>query len=110
MPDRKPGESKQEYMERCVPMLIKEGKSPDQAVAICASMAKSAEANLLEFTKKVNIELTAMVVEDGLMVLVEGEEETPDTYRMATFNEIFAMLGCENGKHYEIEISVKEEE
>ena len=38
MPEPLAGESQNEFMERCVPMLIDEGKPDDQAVAICASM------------------------------------------------------------------------
>ncbi len=39
MPAPKPGsETKQEYMDRCTPMMIEEGNQTDQAVAICSSM------------------------------------------------------------------------
>ena len=38
MPTPKKDEKKSDYMQRCVPMLINEGKKPDQAVAICSSM------------------------------------------------------------------------
>lgn len=38
MPEPKKSETKDEYMARCVPVLISEGKDKDQAVAICSSM------------------------------------------------------------------------
>lgn len=38
MPDPKKGEKKDNFMSRCIPILVKEGKPSDQAVAICSSM------------------------------------------------------------------------
>jgi len=38
MPKPKKRESESDYMSRCVPMLINEGKKKEQAVAICYSM------------------------------------------------------------------------
>lgn len=43
MPTPKKGESKSEYMNRCIPILVREGKKPDQAVAICSSMFENKE-------------------------------------------------------------------
>ncbi len=40
MPSVQKGEKQGHYMKRCVPMLIKEGKKQDQAVAQCLSMFK----------------------------------------------------------------------
>jgi hypothetical protein len=42
MPKPMKGESKNEYMGRCISMVIKEGtaQSQDQAIAICFSMWK----------------------------------------------------------------------
>jgi len=40
MPSVEKGEKKNHYMKRCVPMLIKEGKKQDQAVAQCLNMFK----------------------------------------------------------------------
>jgi len=40
MPLPKKGEKEKDYMSRCIPMLVKEGKNQDQAVAICSSMFK----------------------------------------------------------------------
>jgi hypothetical protein len=41
MPSVKPNESKDKYMSRCVPMLIKEGKSQKAAIGQCYGMYKS---------------------------------------------------------------------
>ena len=38
MPKPKKGESQKEYIGRCIPILIEEGRKQDQAVAICYSM------------------------------------------------------------------------
>lgn len=38
MPTPKDGESEKEFMARCIPQLIDEGKEQDQAVAICYSL------------------------------------------------------------------------
>lgn len=40
MPKRRKDEPKADYMKRCVPILMAEGKSNEQAVAICYSMAE----------------------------------------------------------------------
>ena len=40
MPSVQKGEKKNHYMHRCVPMLVKEGKSQEQAVAQCLNMFK----------------------------------------------------------------------
>ena len=38
MPTPSDDETRQEWMTRCVPVLIDEGNDQDQAVAICSSM------------------------------------------------------------------------
>lgn len=40
MPSRKKGEPKAAFLKRCIPMMMSEGKSNEQAVAICYSMAE----------------------------------------------------------------------
>lgn len=35
------GEEKNDYMKRCIPIVIDEGKDPEQAVAVCSSMYDS---------------------------------------------------------------------
>ena len=43
MPKPKPSsETRSEWMTRCVPVLIDEGREQDQAVAICSNMWQSA--------------------------------------------------------------------
>ena len=43
MPTPKPKETRDDYMGRCIPMLVNEGKPEDQAVAICGSMFDEAK-------------------------------------------------------------------
>lgn len=38
MPVPKQNESKESFIERCIPYVIKEGKSKEQAYAICNSL------------------------------------------------------------------------
>jgi hypothetical protein len=38
MPSVNPQESREAFLQRCVPVLVREGKSQEQAVAICNSM------------------------------------------------------------------------
>lgn len=37
MPDPRPGESRDDFLDRCIPQVIEEGREPDQAVAMCIS-------------------------------------------------------------------------
>ena len=105
MPDKKPGESKKTYIERCVPKLISEGRDPDQAVAICNSMwAKAQEEPILEVSTEKSVEFEAEVTSDGFKMIVI--EETP--IESLTFAAVFAAFGCEAGKRYEIEICIEE--
>ena len=41
MPKPRPYEKKDEYISRCIGVLINEGKPKDQAIAICESMWKN---------------------------------------------------------------------
>lgn len=43
MPKPKKNERKEEFIARCVPILLEEGKSKDQAVAVCYSMWENKE-------------------------------------------------------------------
>lgn len=52
MPTPKPSERKPEFIQRCVPQLIGEGKTTDEAVAICYSIFS--ESKKMMRTKKVN--------------------------------------------------------
>lgn len=37
MPDPRPGESRDDFLDRCIPQVIEEGREPDQAVAMCVA-------------------------------------------------------------------------
>lgn len=49
MPEPTAGETESEWMERCVPVLINEGRDEDQAVAICLDMWRTKEAKHMEY-------------------------------------------------------------
>jgi hypothetical protein len=46
MPTPKPDEDKDEFMSRCIPMLIDEGKEQDEAIAICSSLWEQGSKNM----------------------------------------------------------------
>ena len=49
MPTPKPSEeSRDEWMDRCIPVLVDEGMEQDQAVAICSSMWEEANKSVFE--------------------------------------------------------------
>jgi hypothetical protein len=69
------GESKDEFISRCIPFYLNEGKDQDQAVAICISVAdENFEAELSEFKD----------LEESLLLMAEhlGEAVT-DSHREA---------------------------
>lgn len=41
MPKPRKNETREEFMKRCIPQLIGEGKPKDQAVAVCSSLWES---------------------------------------------------------------------
>ena len=47
MPDVKPGESQNDYMSRCVPMVKDEGATQEQAVGKCLGMYRNATESIL---------------------------------------------------------------
>lgn len=104
MPEPKPGQNRKEYMEACVPKLIKEGKTSDQAVAVCSSMWEAKASEEIEVSSERSVEFTAEVTEEGFKGVTQEEALFPDK----SFAEIFAMLKCEPGKRYEIEICIEE--
>ncbi len=53
MPDPIAGESLDDFLDRCIPQVVDEGRDPDQAVAICISMYDEKEEPL---TKAFNID------------------------------------------------------
>lgn len=50
MPKPNKGESKKDFISRCIPMLIKEGKEQDQAVAVCSSIWEEKDQSKARFT------------------------------------------------------------
>ena len=105
MPKPKKGQDRKTYMESCVPELIKEGKSSDQAVAICSSMWEAKAADMsIEVCSENSIEFTAEVTDNGFKGITQEESLFQDM----TFAQMFAALKCEPGKRYEIEICVEE--
>lgn len=44
MPTPKKGQSKPDFIQECVPQLISEGKTTEEAVAICYSIYKEVKA------------------------------------------------------------------
>lgn len=43
MPKKRPGESQDDFMERCVPEVMNEGRARAQAVAICLDMYQESD-------------------------------------------------------------------
>ena len=105
MPKPKMGQDRKAYMESCVPKLIKEGKSSDQSVAICSSMWEAKAADMsIEVCSEYSLEFTAEVIDGGF----KGVTQEESLFQDMTFSQVFAMLKCEPGKRYEIEICVEE--
>lgn len=50
MPEIQEGETREEFVDRCIPIVIEDGtaKTPEQAVAICNSMWENREKSLLK--------------------------------------------------------------
>lgn len=97
--------SKKLYMENVVPNLMREGKSPDEAISIASELwAKAEEGPTIEVCSENSIEFSAEVTSTGFSTVVQEEDVLEDM----TFAQAFAALKCEPGKRYEIEISVEE--
>lgn len=47
MPTVKPNESRRHFMNRCIPYVIAEGKTPEQAAGQCAGMYRQARKDQL---------------------------------------------------------------
>ena len=54
MPIPTEGESREHFMNRCIPMLIEEGRKPDQAFAICNSLWNNKGNKKLKNEKNIN--------------------------------------------------------
>jgi HK97 family phage prohead protease len=57
MPTPRAGESREAWMERCIPEVIAEGNDEDQAVAICASMYQERSMTETQKTLTVGLDL-----------------------------------------------------
>ncbi len=114
MPTPKKGESKKDFIERCVPKLINEGKPTEQAVAICSSMyekSKADEMDLImdiEVCKEYSVEFKAIF--DGqtfsqVVVEVDDEEYTaPDIDLIG----LMSKMGLDPTKRYKFEFCAEE--
>jgi HK97 family phage major capsid protein/HK97 family phage prohead protease len=75
-------ETRDEFISRCVPMLIEEGSEQDQAVAICSSMWEQATKN---FTRAYSI-LNVKAISDDKRVIT-GIATTPEPDRLGDIIE-----------------------
>ena len=53
MPEPRSGENHNDYISRCVPVVIEEGHSQDEAVAMCESYWEQAHKNDKEIFKDI---------------------------------------------------------
>ncbi|MGQ4893449.1 MAG: hypothetical protein ACP6IQ_02350 [Candidatus Njordarchaeia archaeon] len=84
MPDPKDFKSKKDFLKVCIPTLIKEGKSQDQAVAVCNSMWKNRnkkiEAKMDNLDKTLPPELQEVLTQ---VDNIEGGSDTDSKVRRA---------------------------
>lgn len=110
MPSPSKNESHKSYMERCVPQLIKEGKNPDQAVAVCSSMysakAESESDNMLEPEVTQSISFCGVLTPEGFRLVTVEDSDT--VIEKLSFLDVFSPFNLEEGKTYEFEIKVEE--
>ncbi len=114
MPTPNKGESKKDFIERCVPKLIGEGKPTEQAVAICSSMyekSKDDEMGLvmdIEVCKEYSVEFEAMF--DGQTFSQVMVEEDDEKYTASDIDLIGLMskMGLDPTKRYNFEFSAEE--
>jgi hypothetical protein len=97
-------QSRKEYTEDRVPELIRQGKTPNQAIAEVNSMWEALASEDMETCKESSIEFSASVTDVGF----EGVTQEDSLFGDKSFSEILAMLGAEPGKRYEIEICIEE--
>lgn len=67
MPTIKPNEERNEWLDRCIPILIKEGKDSEQATAICHSMYREGQKKSEAGMKPMSVG-SFIMPEDGLML------------------------------------------
>lgn len=105
MPKPRRNEPRKDFMERCVPQLIDEGRNPDQAVAICSSMFNRTKASEeLEPCMEISIEFEALFDGSSFIQIISKESIYPDM----TLGDLFAKLNLDPSKRYEFEVSAEE--
>jgi len=67
MPTIKPNEDRKEWLDRCIPILIEEGKDSDQATAICHSMYRESQEKSEAGMRPMAVG-SFIMPEDGLML------------------------------------------
>lgn len=75
------GESKNDYMGRCVPAMMEEGKDQDQAVAMCSSMFEEDKEEKKEQDWQEKFD---KAVRDGKKPKKPGDEDNDDGKACAT--------------------------
>ena len=95
MPYPEKGESKEEYISRCIPYMIsKEGKEKDQAVAMCYSFWKEYQPESIDVVNKLDLflnesseklimEVTSVDVENFIEVYMKNTKKPIDKDTMA---------------------------
>ena len=103
MPTPAPYERRDKFLERCIPMLIDEGKPPDQAVAICNSMFEDKQKMKMEISPesaaKIFYDIYARLEPEYLPTsgpVAAFDEESPEwQLLMAAMGEFLSLLYSE---------------
>ena len=56
MPDPRPGESREDFLDRCIPEVVAEGRDPDQAVAMCIAYYEGEKDKAFNLNKMGEVE------------------------------------------------------
>lgn len=111
MPKPKTGETKKEYMDRCIPMMIEEGMENKQAMAACASMfgEKKGLFELPEperFAKAISLNEKQGKITTAFMTMFYP---TPNNEMSGWVQEIYDVDGylivCERNDYYRVDFS-----
>jgi hypothetical protein len=85
MPTPNDGESRDDFMDRCIPQVISEGKEQDQAVAICSSLYEQESEEKMALETTFSYEEMAGKAESYL--LVKGKAITEGTHNGKTWTK-----------------------
>jgi hypothetical protein len=97
--------NRKEHMENSVAQLVREGKTPNEAVAIAIEQFRALSENEpMEVCKEMKLEFSGDFSESGFSKIVQEEAPYDDT----SLADLFKILGCQPGKRYEVEICVEE--